>query len=346
MSIRYRPMRPSDVHECVEIVATHPILGPRYGGTIADLGAAWLRLLYSDGFGTSAVFEDADGATANKLAVGVSVFVTDDFMRELKTPPSFWIGPELTRRVMRGNAPLLSPRHIAEANTQGGLTALTWEVAIRPEVLARLDVINTVMMAYHASHSGFRLNEIAAQAESPKNLDGMRHTGGLLWKFDESKYSEFWQDDVRALVRKPHLSGMTHTLAQGRACSWLSSLFLLYQPPRIGFSRSEQRLLISAMQGSTDQELSDEMAISVATVKKTWLLIYARVAARMPELIPPNSPADDGANRRGREKKQRLIAYLREHPEELRPVSRKALQAGVTRPSTFETTTPVLEPSS
>ena len=29
---------------------------------------------------------------------------------------------------------------------------------------------------------------------------------------------------------------------------------------------------------------------------------------------------------RGKQKKQRLLAYLREHPEELRPVSRKLLQ--------------------
>ena len=77
------------------------------------------------------------------------------------------------------------------------------------------------------------------------------------------------------------------------------------------------------------------MLISLATVKKTWRLIYDRVAACSPELIPGNFAADDGANTRGKEKKQRVIAYLREHPEELRPVSRKLLQAAATpcRPS-------------
>lgn len=325
MSIRYRPMRPSDVQECVEIVATHPVLGARYGATISDLGAAWLRVLYGDGFGTSAVFEETDGAATKKLALGVSAFVTDDFMRELKSLPSFWIGPELTRRVMWGESPLLSLRQIREANSHSGLTALTWEVVIRPEALSRSELMNTVMTAYLVNHSGFRLKEIAAQAESPENLDGMRHTGGLLWNFAEGRYGEFWQEDVQGVVRKPHLSGMTRTLAQRRSGSWLGSLFLLYQPPRIGFSRSEQRLLASAMQGSTDQELSDEVAVSLATVKKTWCSIYQRVAARSPELIPNHSDPDNGANRRGKEKKQRLIAYLREHLEELRPVSRKAL---------------------
>ena len=60
-------------------------------------------------------------------------------------------------------------------------------------------------------------------------------------------------------------------------------------------------------------------------MKQTWRLIYERVAARLPELTPGNSPTYDGMPR-GKEKKQRLLAYLREQPEELRAVSRKILR--------------------
>jgi hypothetical protein len=35
--------------------------------------------------------------------------------------------------------------------------------------------------------------------------------------------------------------------------------------------------------------------------------------------------ADVGGAPRGREKRRELLAYLREHPEELRPVTRKLL---------------------
>jgi hypothetical protein len=45
-----------------------------------------------------------------------------------------------------------------------------------------------------------------------------------------------------------------------------------------------------------------------------------------PELIPFHSAAENGTSERGRGKKQRLIAYLREHLEELRPISRKLLE--------------------
>lgn len=329
MPVRFRPMRPDDVHECVGIVAAHPIVGPRYGDAIADLGTAWLKLLYTDGVATSAVLEEVNGAAPKKLAVGISVFVTDEFLREVKMPPSFWVGPELATRVACGQSPLLTPAQAREANARGGLNVLVWEVTVRPEAGARQEVMNTLMMAFHQYHRGFRMKEIASQAEGAINLLGMRNTGGLLWNTSDGGYREFWQDDLNEIVRKPHLTGMTRELALAQNGSWLGSLFLLYQPPQIGFSRSEQRLLLSAMNGSTDQELSDEMAVSLATVKKTWRSIYDRVAVRSPELVPGN--ANEASNRRGKEKKQRLIAYLREHLEELRPVSRKALQTATSQ---------------
>ena len=90
-------------------------------------------------------------------------------------------------------------------------------------------------------------------------------------------------------------------------------------------------------QGGTDEELSGELGISLSTVKKTWRSIYDRVAACLPELIPSNSQPNGDASKRGRDKKQHLIAYLREHPEELRPVSRSLLRpGGAPRPS-YET---------
>ncbi len=82
------------------------------------------------------------------------------------------------------------------------------------------------------------------------------------------------------------------------------------------------------MHGGTDRELSGDLGISLATVKKTWRSIYDRVATRSPDLISANSAAngDEAMPERGREKKHPLIAYLRQHPEELRPVSRKLLR--------------------
>jgi len=45
------------------------------------------------------------------------------------------------------------------------------------------------------------------------------------------------------------------------------------------------------------------------------------VAGYAAELVPISASVRDGAAERGKEKKQRLLAYLREHPEELRPAA-------------------------
>jgi hypothetical protein len=62
------------------------------------------------------------------------------------------------------------------------------------------------------------------------------------------------------------------------------------------------------------------LSISLSAVKKTWLSIYHRVSGHVPG-FSSNREAVEGTTERGKEKKQRLLNYLREHPEELRPAA-------------------------
>lgn len=114
MKVRYRPMRARDVGQCVGVIAAHPVLASRYGPAISYLGQSWLHLL-SDGSCTTAVVEVEVGSRTRIAAVGVSVFVTDKFVCDAKTPPSFWIGPELTRRSRTGEGAVPMGKEIAEA---------------------------------------------------------------------------------------------------------------------------------------------------------------------------------------------------------------------------------------
>jgi hypothetical protein len=322
-------MRPSDVRECVELVAEHPIVGPRYGCAISDLGPAWLRLLSCNGFGSAAVFEEVDQAGSRILAVGVTVFLADNFLRELKNPPLFWIAPELARRLARGDhSPLLSTRQIQEANSQGGLNLAVWHACVRNRDIERVEVWTELMTAFLDHHRGFLLKELVAQGESPEHMEGMRNTGGFLLNPEDGSYRDFKGKALHDILLEPHIVGLTREMALKQHGSWIGSLFL-YQPPQFGFSRSEQRLLLSALPGGTDEELSDDLGISVSAVKKTWRSAYDRVAACQPELIPGNSVSGSETSKRGRDKKQHLISYLREHPQELRPISRKLMRHDV-----------------
>jgi hypothetical protein len=121
LSSRWRPIQPKDIRECVEIVASHPVIGPRYGAAIADLAKAWLRLLTNDAMLTG-VFEETEGGRISPWCVGVSVIVTDDFLAELKKPPLCWIGPMLASRLARDESPLMSARQLREAKQRAAST--------------------------------------------------------------------------------------------------------------------------------------------------------------------------------------------------------------------------------
>jgi len=70
--------------------------------------------------------------------------------------------------------------------------------------------------------------------------------------------------------------------------------------------------------------VSNELSLSRSFVKKTWHSIYQRVAETAPDLHLDRT--DDSASQRGKEKKQRVLAYVRNYPEELRPISASILK--------------------
>jgi len=325
VSLRHRPMRPKDVAECARIIASHSVIGPRYGSAIADLRPAWLRVLHSESK-RAVVIEEVNGSQATICFVGVSVFVGDDFVREIKSSPLFWFGPQLATRIMRGDSPLLSDRQVREANSCGGLTMITWEGCIHPDFEKHSEIYRMIISLFIEEHRGYLWKEvIASQMESLERLQWTIKTGGLLWQPEYGRYIESLEMDPREFIRKPHIVGMTKEIERRRPGSWVGALFD-YRPPQIGFSRSEQRLLLSALSGRTAEELSNDLGVSGSTIKNTWRSIYNRAASRLPGLFLDDSQADGRVSERGKEKRRHLLAYLRDHPEELRPVSQALLR--------------------
>jgi hypothetical protein len=317
-------MQPKDVRRFVEHIAAHPVLGPRYGNLTDDLPSVLDRALGHDSQ-AAVVFEELRGSKPRFLGAGLAVFVFDDFLRRVKTAPSFWIAPELVKCIARGKSPILSDSEVRDANSTVGLNLVVWHDTSYPEDMRSAEVGTVTMVAFEESYRGFRLREVIAQADCLEHLGIMRNAGGLYFDQAEGRYGNFPEVNARNFSDQPRNVGMSRDLALTHGASWVGSLFL-YAPPQFGLSRAEQRLLASALAGGTDEELSDGLGVSLFTVKKTWRMIYDRVADCMPELVPSNSHGEAETRGRGKQKKQNLLAYLREHPEELRPISRKLLQ--------------------
>jgi hypothetical protein len=314
-------MRADDIAACVDLVKADPILAPRYGVAIKLLPAVWSRLLGQESF-RAFVFEVSNSGRKKIITVAIAAFVADDFAHRMKTAPFVWIGPEITRRVAEGRSPLLSDRELGEANSAGALNLVIWTCCIHRQYVTEPEVHNFSVSAFIELHSGYYLREGMVQAESEGHVQQVLGSGGLNFCAREGRYVMPSAEEAQRLPDQPHLLGITRDSAERQIGTWITAMFR-YQPPRLGLSRKQQRLLTAAMNGGTDAELAAELDISVAAVKKSWRDIYDRVYDWVPELLPAEGSRAESGSERGKAKKHRLLSYMREHPEELRPIARK-----------------------
>jgi hypothetical protein len=256
----------------------------------------------------------------------VSVFVSDELMNELVKPPFRWFGPELMMRVLRDDHSLLSDKEIAEANSTDGLNLVAWDACVGVEDLMRPKMSYAVMSAFIENHRGFLLRRLIAQANSAEHMQQVMEAGGRLLRPNKDLPSKIPEKKTMELVREPHVLVMDREFALQRPGSWVASLFFP-DTPKIGFSRSEQSLLLAALRGGADAELADDLGVSRSAVKKAWHSIYERAAGCDANLLPPVYPECDNGTARGKQKRHHLLSYLRDHPEELRPISRRLLRS-------------------
>jgi hypothetical protein len=323
-------MEPTDIDECIGLLANHPIIGSRFGDLIEVLPRVWLRLLENN-LGLASVFFADETAGAPICLAGITAIVSDDFVLEMKTAPHFWIGPEIARRIIGGKSPVLNSRELRDANSRGGLNLVCLENCVHPGYSADGELLRCVMGAFLEIHRGYLWKEVIAnQPESSDRLRMLMNTGALIWDPVTGRYSSTLREDPGAIVRKPHIFGITRELEQTRrrdwTGSWVGALFD-YHAPILGFNQSEQRLLSCALSGATDEYLAAALGTSLSTIKKTWVSIYARAGKQLPAIASiPKCPEVTSAGR-GRERRRHLLSYLREHPGELRPYSRKLSRA-------------------
>jgi hypothetical protein len=87
-------------------------------------------------------------------------------------------------------------------------------------------------------------------------------------------------------------------------------------------------MLLWALLVQSDSMIAERLGLSPSTLKKTWRSIYDRVSRVDPLLDAfDRPPMSSAVTARGKEKRTRLIEYLRLHMGELRPFPRAQLAA-------------------
>ena len=258
----------------IKTVAADPDFHLQYDGQPELLRRALIRLLGSEGF-RAYVFEDADGTHTRHMGVGAIAFLTDGFTAEPKKPPYCWMVAELIRTLLLGEMPVLSDREVRVANSGEGLTVFAWPLGFRSEDCKEAEFLNAVMATFIHEVRGYNLKEFIGQATVVDGVRAFLNSGALLFTC-EGVVEELPPSGAEKLLAQPHTDFDLRAAALNHVGAWSTSIFV-HTPPRIGFSQSEQRLLSIELDGRTDEELAEELTITISAVKKAWSSIYGKV---------------------------------------------------------------------
>jgi hypothetical protein len=307
-----RTFAPADLEACLAIRPAR--IGQEIIGCERAL-SAWKTLITRSAF-RSLVIETAKPILGNYIVgFGATVFVSQEFAREEMSNPR----PGLNERVISGidsrRSVVLTDAQLRRQNTDGSLCLVVLFTDWRRDILTPEQVAEVKLALAQSGVeplSGYRLEQMLLEAIDDSDLEYIESTGvyrrigGL--------------SDHRSGTKSENGSALfaINKMSAGSVVGSVATFIFHYTPPIIRFRKCHQQLLSAALEGLTDQELAPHLNLKIQTVKKRWASVYARVAEVLPDLLP-ESDNHCGCQTRGPQKRHHLLAYLRNHLEELRP---------------------------
>jgi hypothetical protein len=303
-----RAVRDSDLEECLALEPAH--LGAELVG-VQRAKAAWRRLLHEPAFNAAMIEDDAaDGDRV--LAFGAAVFVPAAFADAELADPQPGMIARLIAGVVEGQPVVLTAEELRHSNANDGLDLVCLAGVYRSDLNREMAIVilNMLSASFIAAYRGYRNRRILSEAIGETEIINFVASG--IWRCVKS-----FGDRARFVMTRKEAFAMP-----------VSNAIDLFRDahPVLRLREQDQRLLESALNGLTDEELAQALKVHVGTVKKRWLEIYNRMSAASPTILPQYRIVHDD-HTRGKQKRHRALAYVREHPEELRPYEYKDLAA-------------------
>ena len=308
----WRKTRAADLPECLSL---HPAKnGAETVGSHRAL-KAWQELLNLTHASRSAVVELQKNGKIEIAGFGFAAFVKQSFAEAEVRNPRPGLNSRIIESIGSQNLVIATYEEVRDANTTNGLEQVILDTSWKHGHLnaAQVDEVRVMLgLAYQELYAGYHLSRILTELVDELDL---WHVHGhrsfqIIDRFEAYRLANpetAWNSE-RALcaVTVECMRADPHSIAAG--------LFQHRSHPQFGFTRGEQELLEVALEGMEDVAASKSLFVSVSAIKRRWANIFERVTAIRPDLCP-----SDGDGTRGIQKRQRVLAYVRHHPEELRP---------------------------
>jgi DNA-binding CsgD family transcriptional regulator len=310
--MRFRLLQPNEAGKCEWALSPALQMSPRIRAAVP---AIWRRLVRAGEFHAGAVVDEDTNGRETIFACGMTVFLDDQFVVEYLKSPRPYLAALVYECLADGRSPVVRLRDLAAANTASRLNLLNIHFGTRPGIAIDGErgrtILATVQAGFRVTHVGYRIKRVFAEAYGPEVP--FYQAGGFLLKSD---FASFYAKRARPPAeRHPYLMGLFDEDPESRVTGTNMSYLFQRVDPRFHFSPAEQRMLQRALLDESDAEIAAALCVSPDAVKKTWARVHQRIAATAPNVHGEASPAAG----RGKERRRRLLQYLRYHLEELRP---------------------------
>jgi DNA-binding CsgD family transcriptional regulator len=310
-------MDPGDGPDAASLIRKHCPVSEELTRSLSSLLEQLLADEVLNGVIVEYVFDN--GAPSSMAAFGLSGFVHGELADNYLAQPSPHLALTLLHAALPGPAApvFLGFDQIARGNATEGLTLvpLFWlQESYDPSDPETHVLLAHALQLFFQRHRGYRLSRI--MKDVPAHLSSVHLDVGFRehWRFEEGMPLSFCPE---ATLQSDHFVYVaTKAESDGAWPGKAIGHLFAYLPPRCGFTRHEQQVLARAADGLTDAQIAKHLGITVAAVSLRWRSIYNRVAGRAPSVL---GLGDSSSGVRGQEKRRQVVAFVSEHPEELRP---------------------------
>lgn len=315
----WRALREEDLTACLSVDPA------RIGAESVGYNRAievWRDLMRSRSFHSAVIETDPPIAGYRIVSFGASVFVSRAFADDELSNPRPGLNARIIASVASGQPVVLSEAQLRAANTEGGLDLVILCPQWRRGILSAEEISEVQMLlasAFLQDHRGYRFNRLMAEAmDEIERKTYVEATG--VWRIVSDFHGFYSQQPNTTWNTGRSLAVITHQEAFLVPGSITAVLFH-YREPILGLQEADQLLLTAALAGLTDEELAHSLNMRLPAVKKHWRALFERASKRAD--LFPGMPDELEYPVRGRQKRQFILTYVREHPEELRPFEHK-----------------------
>jgi DNA-binding CsgD family transcriptional regulator len=325
MFLRYRPATLRDLGECQSCLRDSFAFDKTTRPALISL---WRDLMQSDQ-GRAAVIEDISAASGSRILwFCFKVFASDEQAEYFKWEAPPFLGRnlmELHRQKLP--LPLMTPDQLRKANAPNGsgVTMVVLNSGFAPSVLEdteKMALISDKVIDFNCYFvAGYNLNEVLLELYDDFSFAWARGAG----YHPRSDYSPYYErrdthTELEKNCPRPQLWGVNREEGH-QGIGTVAGIVFKYQTPQFYFRPADQEMLMWALASATDAELAEELCLSPNTIKRRWKTIYERVEMVNPTLFEHVfRTGESGSGERGSERRRHLLNYLKQHPEELRPL--------------------------